>query len=98
MRTFALLTLLAACAAVHAAGPTVSNVRAEQRAGTKLVDITYDVADPDSPTLAVTVAVSTNGGASYTLPATSFTGALGAGVARGTGKKITWNAGADWNG
>src|SRR6266404_1771478 len=47
-----------------AAAPTVSNVRSAQRAGTKLVDIYYDLADPDSPTLNVRVAVSTNGGAS----------------------------------
>ena len=63
-----------------AAGPTVSNVRASQRAGTQLVDIYYDLADPDSPVLAVVVAVSSNGGATYDLPAISFsvtaTGAL----------------------
>jgi formylglycine-generating enzyme required for sulfatase activity len=79
-----------------AVGPTVSNVRSAQRAGTQLVDIDYDLADADSATLTVTIAVSTNGGASYTLPAASFTGALGTGVARGTGKRITWNAGVDW--
>ena len=83
---------------VHAADPVVSNVRASQRAGTKLVDIYYDLADADSGSLAVSVAVSTNGGANYTLPATSFTGVLGAGVGPGSNKKITWDAGADWNG
>ena len=31
-----------------AAPPVISNVSATQRAGTKLVDVTYDVADPDS--------------------------------------------------
>ncbi len=67
-----------------------------QRAGTQLVDIDYDLADADSPTLTVTVAVSTNGGASYTLPAVSFTGALGVGVTPGSNKRITWNAGTDW--
>jgi formylglycine-generating enzyme len=46
----------------------------------------------------MSVAVSTNGGASYTLPASSFTGALRAGIAPGSNKQITWNAGADWNG
>jgi formylglycine-generating enzyme required for sulfatase activity len=84
---------------VLAAAPTVSNVRSSQRAGTKLVDIYYDLADADSATLRVSVAVSTDGGASYTLPASSFSGSgYGAGVTPGANKLITWNAGADWNG
>lgn len=70
-----------------AVGPTVSNVRASQRAGTQLVDVYYDLADPDSSALTVSVAVSTNGGASYTPGAASFTGALGVGIAPGSNKK-----------
>jgi hypothetical protein len=79
-----------------AVGPTVSNVRSAQRAGSQLADIDYDLADADSPTLPVSIAVSTNGGASCTLPATSFTGALGNSVSPGAGKRITWNAGVNW--
>jgi formylglycine-generating enzyme required for sulfatase activity len=89
---------LAVAISAQAAAPVVSNVRAQQRAGTKLVDITYDLADPDSTQLAVTIAVSTNAGASYTLPAASCTGAIGANQSPGQNKKITWNAGADWPG
>ncbi len=92
------LVLLGSASVARSASPVVSNVRAAQRAGTKLVDITYDVADADSSALTVSIAVSTNGGASYTLPATSFTGAWGAGVAPGSNRKISWDAGADWNG
>ena len=80
---------------VASAQPVVSNVRASQRAGTQLVDVYYDLAST-SNALAVYVQVSTNGGASYTLPATSFTGAVGAGIAPGLNQKITWNAGQDW--
>ena len=47
-------------------------MRASQRPDTKLVDIYYDVADVDSTTVAVSAAVSTNGGASYTLPVSSI--------------------------
>jgi formylglycine-generating enzyme required for sulfatase activity len=97
-----LLCLLLLCGANYAAAgaaPVISNVRAAQRQGTKLVDIYYDLADSDSATLAVSVVVSTNGGASYTLPATSFSGSGWGGVVTpGTGKQITWNAAADWNG
>jgi formylglycine-generating enzyme required for sulfatase activity len=88
--------ILAMAISAHAAAPVVSNVRAQQRAGTKLVDITYDLADPDPPQLAVTIAVSTNAGATYTLPTSSFTGALGQNQSPGQNKKITWNAAADW--
>ena len=91
--------LLSTSTLFAAAPPVVSNVRAAQRPGTKLVDIYYDVADPDSAALTVSVAVSTNGGAGYTLPATSFSGSgYGSGVTPGSNKQIVWNAGADWNG
>jgi formylglycine-generating enzyme required for sulfatase activity len=64
-----------------------------------LVDIYYDLVDPDSASLAITVLVSTDGGASYTLPATSFSGSgWGSAVTPGNNKQITWNAGADWSG
>ena len=92
----AILLSLISGSFLQAAGPTVSNVRSAQRPGTQLVDVDYGLADADSPTLTVSVAVSTNGGASYTLPATSFTGALGLGVTPGANKRITWNAGQDW--
>ena len=78
-----------------AAPPVVSNVRASQRAGTGLVDVYYDVADADSGALTVSIAVSTNGGASYAVGAANFTGALGTGIAPGSSRKITWNAGVD---
>lgn len=79
------------------ADPVVSNVRAAQRAGTKLVDVYYDLSGADGPAT-VSVAVSDNGGSSYAVPATSLSGAVGGGVANGTNKHVVWNAGADWNG
>ncbi len=95
-RVLSAAVLLSFASPLFAAAPVVSNVRAAQRPGTQLVDITYDLADADSLTLTVSMAVSTNGGASYTLPATSFTGALGPGVTPGVNNRITWNAGVDW--
>jgi formylglycine-generating enzyme required for sulfatase activity len=82
-------------ATTHAAAPVVSNVRAAQRAGTQIVDVYYDVTDADSSSLTVSVAVSTNGGASYFTPGASVSGALGTGIPPGSNKKITWNAGTD---
>ena len=99
---FALFTryclLLMTAAAASAADPVVSNVTAAQRAGTKLVDITYDVADADGDDLTVSVQVSDDGGATYTVPAAHFSGdGFGTSVSPGLGKKIVWDAGADWS-
>jgi formylglycine-generating enzyme required for sulfatase activity len=80
-----------------AADPVVSNVQGLQRPGTKLVDISYDVT-ADTPTVGVTLRISSDGGATFSVPATTLTGAVGANVPVGTGKVITWNAGTDWLG
>ncbi len=79
-----------------AGDPVVSNVRASQRGGgSKIVDIYYDVSDSDGDRLAVSVSVSNNGSP---VPATTLTGAVGGNIAPGSGKRIEWNAGADWDG
>lgn len=59
-RFLAVLALLLAGIGT-AAPPVVSNVRASQQSGTKLVDICYDVT-ADTSTLAVSVQVSADGG------------------------------------
>jgi sulfatase modifying factor 1 len=79
-----------------AVDPVVSNVRSVQRPGTRLVDITYDVADSDSPTVGVAVEVSADSGVTYTVLAESFTGDVGNGIKPGTGKRVVWDAKTDW--
>lgn len=97
MKTF--MCLWFGCWAVAgAAPPVVSNVRASQAPGTKLVDIYYDVSDPDGETQTIEVRVSADGGLTYSVPATSLTGAVGSGVALGAGKFVRWNAGVDFDG
>lgn len=91
---FAILTWLAPAA--PGASPVVSNVTAVQRAGTKLVDITYDVT-ADTPTVIVSLEISSNGGTTFSVPAAAISGAVGERVPVGTGRAITWNAGADWS-
>jgi len=99
MRAFFLFLLFLLCClgSLHAAAPVVSNISAAQRANSRLVDITYDVA-ADFPTVSVSLQVSSNGGSTFSVPATTLSGAIGAGVTTGTAKKITWDAGADWSG
>jgi formylglycine-generating enzyme required for sulfatase activity len=77
--------------------PILSNLRAAQRPGTKLVDITYDV-KAQTPTVKVTLKISSDGGTEWNVPVTSATGAVGDSVVVGASKKIIWNAGVDWDG
>ena len=82
-----------------AAPPVVSNVRAAQRPGTQLVDIRYNVSDPDGTNpLTISLAISDNAGVTYGVPVFTLSGAVGAGVTPGNDRLITWNAGQDWPG
>ena len=75
----------------------VANVRAAQRPGTNLVDIDYDVTGTTLP-VHVKLEVSADDGATYAVPVSSVTGAVGRDVAPGTNLRLTWDAGADWAG
>jgi uncharacterized repeat protein (TIGR02543 family) len=75
----------------------ITNLVVTQRTGTKFFDISYDIAST-TPTVKMSLEISSDGGATYTVPVTSATGAIGEGVAVGNGKSIVWNAGVDWDG
>jgi uncharacterized protein YjbI with pentapeptide repeats/formylglycine-generating enzyme required for sulfatase activity len=79
-----------------AAPPVVTNLTANQRPGTKLVDIIYDVS-ADASTVNISLEISSDGGASFTVPTNSLSGAIGEDVDEGTGRTIIWDAGVDWN-
>ena len=58
--------------------PVVTNVVASQQAlPSKLVDIYYTLSDPDSLSASISILVSSNSGATWTVPATSFNGDYG---------------------
>jgi len=98
LRFLTLIATLAIAAAplVHAQ-LTVGNVRAAQRAGTELVDIDYDITGA-SNSVTVLLEISSDGGGTWTVPATSLSGAVWSNITPGTNLRITWDAGADWNG
>ena len=79
---------------VTAGTVTVSNLMVAQRPGTKLVDITYDVAVTVWTNAKISLAVSNSG---VQVVATNLTGDVGS-VAPGTAKSIVWDMGGDWNG
>lgn len=81
---------------VMAGPPVVSNVRATQRPGTGLVDVLYDLQDPEGDKVAITVHVSFDSGNTYKDTVRTVSG-LGSGkqVAPGRDRQLVWDAGAD---
>lgn len=78
--------------------PQISNLRVTQRPGTRLVDIKYDFVAQGRTSAVVDLEISSDDGATWTVPVVSVTGAVGGSVTPGTGKVITWDAGMDWPG
>ena len=75
-----------------AAAPVVTNVKSSQIPGTHKVEVLYDlVADRECT---VATEVSMDGGVTYgvVVPSEAFTGAIGAGVLSGTGKRVVFDA------
>jgi formylglycine-generating enzyme required for sulfatase activity len=97
MMTLRALIILAVLAAglTQATLVRVTNVVASPRQDVPLVDIRYDLLNPSGGLHVVAIEVSTNSGATYTIVATTFSGAGGAGVATGEQKHIVWHAAAD---
>ncbi|MDA3923829.1 MAG: SUMF1/EgtB/PvdO family nonheme iron enzyme [Kiritimatiellae bacterium] len=92
---FVLVGFVALVCTAFCDAPVVSNVRASQRSGATLVDIFYDVADGDGDRLEVSVVIKDGG---VTVPSTHFSGSVGANMTPGSGKRIVWDAGADYKG
>src|SRR5687767_343818 len=81
-RVFLALLLSALITPVQAAAPVITNIRAAQRSGTHLIDIHYNLSDPDGDSpITIHLAVSSNAGASYNVPVFTTTGAIGPNVA-----------------
>ena len=85
-KTIGIAVAMSALAVCANTPPAITNVRASQREGTKLVDIYYDAADADNDLLKVRIEISDNDGAKYSVPAFSPTGDIGEGITPGTGK------------
>jgi hypothetical protein len=62
------------------------------------VDVYYDLTDPSGAQQTVWINVSGDGGATWTIPASSISGAAGSGVVPAANLHLVWNAGQDWNG
>jgi formylglycine-generating enzyme required for sulfatase activity len=94
-RLIAVVTLLA-CGAAHAVSPSVTNIQATQlQDATRKVRITYTLTDPDSATVYVSLAISTDNGATYSITPTGLTGDIGW-VRPGGMRTIYWDAKAQY--
>lgn len=72
----------------------IANVRASQRPGTNLVDITYDLGGAASQL--VTISASADGGATWAVAVTTVAGDVGFAVAPGVNHRVVWSVGTDW--
>jgi len=73
--------------------PQVGNVRMEQREGTRVVDVWYDLAGEAA---IVTLGIETNGAAIPDSAVTRLSGDVSVVIQPGADRHIVWNAGADW--
>jgi formylglycine-generating enzyme required for sulfatase activity len=92
------LVLCASLAHAQGVDLLVTNVQAQQRPGTYLVDITYDLETVGDIAVTVSLSLSADSGATYPFACQSATGHFGAGVLPGTNRQIVWDAGTDFPG
>ena len=92
-----IIVLLTTASVIFAnSAPVVSSVSVSQRTdGSKKIDIRYNLSDADGDKCTVSVQVSSDGGSTWTVPAVSFTGAVGANISTRTNKLITWDCAKD---
>lgn len=94
-----ILILLSLGSMLHAQNaPYVYNVNGSQRTdGSKIVDIYYNILEPDGDTLLVTLQVSDDDGSTWSItPADSLlSGDIGYGILTGNDKHIIWQAGEE---
>jgi formylglycine-generating enzyme required for sulfatase activity len=83
------------------AQPVVTNVTAvQQPLPSQIVNVAYTISDATRTNARITILVSKDSGATWTVPANTFTGAYGNVQVTATPTVLTayWNAGADWGG
>jgi formylglycine-generating enzyme required for sulfatase activity len=82
---------------LSAAPPDVKNVWFAQRANSNLVDVWYDLSDPDGDNeFTVDIAFSSDGGATWKVVPRSVSGPVGTRQTAGAKKRVIWDAGEDY--
>jgi len=83
--------------AIDTIGPVVSNIRTSQTPGSNTVTILYNLAEDTPGNNTISLVISNDGGSTWTVPVTTLSGDVGAGVSAGVDRSVTWNAGIDFN-
>jgi formylglycine-generating enzyme required for sulfatase activity len=106
--TLLALALVTALVGRVGAQPVITNVTAKQEPlPSKNVFISYTISDPTRTNCSISIQVSKDSGATWTVPASSFFSTGGLGFSYGPNVPVTtnaiqhgfyWNAGADWDG
>ena len=78
--------------------PDVEAVFAVQNSVTRLVEVTYDLYDADGDLMTVSLWLSEDGGQTFSVRCRAVSGDIGAGIGNGNGKRIVWDALADYPG
>jgi formylglycine-generating enzyme required for sulfatase activity len=78
--------------------PEIRNIHAQQRFGTRLADITFDLFDLDEEPLSIMLSASEDNGGSYTITPRTLRGDVGEGIHPGEHKRIIWDVGVDLQG
>jgi len=79
--------------------PVISNIRVQQvmPPELKLVEIYYDLEDPENDTVSIMLKASSDGGTTWEVPIFSVSGDVGEAVLPGFDKYILWDAGIDFD-
>jgi hypothetical protein len=77
---FCLSGMLGILPPLAAAEPAILALQAEQITGTRWIDISYKIQDPDSHAVSVYLKISADGGQTWEVPTGSATGAVGRGI------------------
>ncbi len=95
-----ILAFLALTSACYAVSPSVTNLQATQmQDASRKVKITYTLTDPDSAYVNVSLTISTDGGATYSITPHTFTSGSDINWVRtGGSRTIYWDAKADLGG
>ena len=93
--TLSLVCLIAFISPLSAA--VLSNLSYSQRLGTKLVDIKYDLSLANGEAANIELFFSFDDGKTFPVPCSSLSGDAGPYVLPGRDKRVTWDAGKDWN-
>ncbi|HDP99082.1 MAG TPA: hypothetical protein ENN22_07865 [bacterium] len=94
--TIALLVIIGWSQMVFSQKPKIENLIVQQNMDNLKVEITFNVYNFNQETMTVLVKISDDDGATYTVPAVSFSGDYGLGILSGPNKSIIWDAVTDY--